>query len=127
MISSQTRTWLQSLFSSHTWHLDEAILEQLRPIIVPLCAYYLTQVKHPKTGYARDPVGNFHLRNGAVIWRLNWLADRSEKGWRQSLSMMVNYRYYNIEQINQNCLDYIDKRTIHVDEQVSRLLSSSSS
>jgi len=122
LISPEIRTWLQSLFATTTWHLDEPTLEQLRPIVIRLCAYYLTQVKHSKTGYARDPVANFHLRNGAVVWRLNWLANRSEKGWKQSLSMMVNYRYYNIEQINQNCLDYIDKRTIHVDEQVSRLL-----
>ncbi|CAF4393627.1 unnamed protein product, partial [Rotaria magnacalcarata] len=71
-----------------------------------LCAYYLTQVKHSKTGYARDPVANFHLRNGAVVWRLNWLADRSERGWKQSLSMMVNYRYYSFDRIDRNSIDY---------------------
>jgi malonyl-CoA decarboxylase len=87
-----------------------------------LCAYYLTQIKHPRTGYVRDPVGNFHLRNGAVIWRLNWLADRSERGWKQSLSIMVNYRYYNFEKIDRNSIDYIDKRTIQIDQQVSQLI-----
>ena len=89
-----------------------------------LCAYYLTQVKHPRTGYVRDPVGNFHLRNGAVIWRLNWLADRSERGWKQSFSIMVNYRYYNFEKIDRNSIDYIDKRTVQIDQQVSQYLSS---
>jgi malonyl-CoA decarboxylase len=87
-----------------------------------LCAYYLTQVKHPRTGYVRDPVGNFHLRNGAVIWRLNWLADRSERGWKQSFSIMVNYRYYNFEKIDRNSIDYIDKQTIQIDQQVSQYL-----
>lgn len=89
-----------------------------------LCAHYLTRVKNARTGYARDPVANFHLRNGAVLWRLNWLADRSERGWKQSLSMMVNYRYYDIEQIERNSIDYIDKRTIQIDEQVQTWISS---
>ena len=87
-----------------------------------LCAHYLAHIKHPRTGYARDPVANFHLHNGAVIWRLNWLADRSQRGWKQSLSMMVNYRYYGFDKIDQNSIDYIDKKTVQLDEQVSRLL-----
>lgn len=35
---------------------------------------------------------NFHLRNGAVMWRLNWRADTSPRGLANSLGMMVNYR-----------------------------------
>jgi malonyl-CoA decarboxylase len=122
IIPSQTRSWFQSLFATSTWHLDEKILQDIRPILLHLCAYYLTQIKHPRTGYARDPVANFHLQNGAVIWRLNWLADRSERGWKQSLSMMVNYRYYNFDTIDRNSIDYIDKQNIQIDEQVSQLL-----
>ena len=121
-ISSETRSWLKSLFEISTWDLDKNILNQIRPIVVHLCAYYLTQIKHSRTGYARDPVANFHLRNGAVIWRLNWLADRSERGWKQSLSIMVNYRYYGLDKIDQNNINYIDKQIIHIDEQISKLL-----
>ena len=40
-----------------------------------------------------DPVAHFHLTNGARMERLNWLADRSGKGLKQSLGMMINYRY----------------------------------
>lgn len=126
LISSETRSWLQSLFSTSTWHLDEKILADLRPILLHLCAHYLTQVKHLRTGYARDPVANFHLRNGAVIWRLNWLADRSARGWKQSFSLMVNYRYYSFDKIDQNSIDYIDQRTIQIDEQVSELINTKS-
>jgi malonyl-CoA decarboxylase len=123
LISSEMRTWLHSLLTTTTtWHLDEQILAELQPILMRLCVHYLANVKHPRTGYARDPVANFHLRNGAVIWRLNWLADCSQRGWNQSLSMMVNYRYYGFEQIDQNSIEYIDKKTIQFDEQVSRLL-----
>ena len=123
VIPTSIKSWLDSIFKSASWHVDETILEKCRPILMHLCAHYLSQVKHPRTGYARDPVANFHLRNGAVLWRLNWLADRSERGWKQSLSMMVNYRYYDFDQIDRNSIEYIDQRTIQVDQQVSQLVS----
>lgn len=122
IISSDIRALLRSSLSTPTWHLNGQTLEEIRPILMRLCAYYLTQIKHAQTGYARDPVANFHLRNGAVVWRLNWLADRSERGWKQSLSMMVNYRYYSFDKIDQNSIDYIDQQKIHIDEQVSKFL-----
>jgi hypothetical protein len=37
-------------------------------------------------------VANFHLRNGATLWRLNWLADPSPRGMANSCGIMVNYR-----------------------------------
>ena len=40
-----------------------------------------------------DPVARFHLGNGARVERLNWAADSSAKGRRQSLGLMVNYLY----------------------------------
>ena len=44
-------------------------------------------------GRALDRVAHFHLGNGAVVERLNWLADTSANGFKQSYAMMVNYRY----------------------------------
>ena len=40
-----------------------------------------------------DPVARFHLRNGAGIERINWLADTSRRGLDESAGMMVNYLY----------------------------------
>jgi malonyl-CoA decarboxylase len=40
-----------------------------------------------------DPVGRFHLDNGARLERLNWGADLSKKGLKQSHGLMVNYLY----------------------------------
>ncbi|WHZ11337.1 MAG: Malonyl-CoA decarboxylase [Burkholderiaceae bacterium] len=40
-----------------------------------------------------DAVARFHLGNGARVERLNWLADPSPKGLRQSWGLMVNYLY----------------------------------
>ncbi len=38
-------------------------------------------------------MAHFHLNNGARMERLNWMADRSARGMRQSAGMMINYRY----------------------------------
>lgn len=44
-------------------------------------------------GKPLDPVARFHLGNGALVDRLNWAADPSAKGLRQSYGLMVNYLY----------------------------------
>ena len=67
-------------------------LEDLKPILLRLAARYLCL---EKKGYsALNPVANFHLNNGATIWRINWMADVSFKGIDASLGLMVNYRYF---------------------------------
>ena len=38
-------------------------------------------------------MARFHLGNGARIERLNWAADSSAKGLKQSCALMVNYLY----------------------------------
>jgi malonyl-CoA decarboxylase len=66
-------------------------LASLREPLTQLCATYLLQ----RTGGepAQDPVARFHLNNGAKLERINWLADVSKKGLRESLGLMVNYLY----------------------------------
>ena len=44
-------------------------------------------------GRPADPVARFHLGNGARVEQLNWNADRSAKGHKQSYGLMVNYLY----------------------------------
>jgi len=68
-----------------------AIDKALRPILTRLAARYLTSTD--EKGRALDRVARFHLRNGAIVEQLNWLADTSANGLRQSYAMMVNYRY----------------------------------
>jgi malonyl-CoA decarboxylase len=68
------------------WNVDESI----EPALVALCARYLTTTRE---GRALDPVANFHLSNGALIERINWLADPSPTGHEQSATLMVNYSY----------------------------------
>ncbi|MBI2771224.1 MAG: malonyl-CoA decarboxylase [Burkholderiales bacterium] len=54
-------------------------------------ARYLGQELHE--GKPLDPVARFHLGNGARVERLNWAADPSPKGLKQSYGLMVNYLY----------------------------------
>ena len=63
-----------------------------------LAARYLLTLKD---GQPVDPVARFHLGNGARIERLNWAADLSDKGLRQSCGMMVNY-LYELDQLDAN-------------------------
>ena len=67
-------------------------LASLKELLTQLCATYLMQ---PADGGepGRDPVARFHLNNGARLERINWLADLSKKGLRESLGLMVNYLY----------------------------------
>jgi malonyl-CoA decarboxylase len=54
-------------------------------------AHYLG--REQREGEPIDPVARFHLGNGARIERLNWAADMSAKGLKQSYGLMVNYLY----------------------------------
>lgn len=56
-----------------------------------LCAHYLA--RRFQDDEPLDAVARFHLGNGACIERINWRADQSEKGKRESFGVMVNYRY----------------------------------
>ncbi len=69
-----------------------ARLAPLKEPLTRLCATYL--LKSNQEGEpVRDPVARFHLNNGARMERINWSADNSRKGLRESLGIMVNYRY----------------------------------
>ncbi len=62
-----------------------------RQTLVPLCAHYLLAVKQGKEPL--DSVARFHLRNGAVLERVNWMGDTSPAGLQRSLGLMANYVY----------------------------------
>jgi malonyl-CoA decarboxylase len=73
---------------------EEAVAKLLDPILLRACArYLLAEPPRGRPKRARDPVAHFHLANGARGERLNPRGDLSEKGWRESAGMMVNYRY----------------------------------
>ncbi|NXX43794.1 DCMC protein, partial [Tricholaema leucomelas] len=85
-----------------------------------LCAWYLYGEKH--RGYALNPVANFHLQNGSVMWRINWMADTSPRGIGASCGMMVNYRYF-LEDTARNSAAYLGTQQIQASEEVLSLVS----
>ena len=84
---------LRSLLKG-AWHEDDKSVALLKRPLCRLCARYLLEAKI-------DPVARFHLRNGAGIGRINWLADISRRGLDDSAGMMVNY-LYQLDKIASN-------------------------
>jgi malonyl-CoA decarboxylase len=81
------------------WHKDKALAAAFKPILLRLAAHYLCNEK--RGDKPLDPVASFHLFNGARLERINWLADCSGKGLKQSAAMMVNY-HYKLSDIEDN-------------------------
>ena len=82
---------VRHLLDRPVWWEVPAIDKALRPILSRMAARYLTSTE--ERGRALDRVAHFHLGNGAIVERLNWLGDTSANGLKQSYAMMVNYRY----------------------------------
>jgi malonyl-CoA decarboxylase len=73
---------------------QEAVAKLLDPVLLRAASrYLLAESPRGRAKRARDPVAHFHLSNGARVERLNPRGDLSEKGWRESAGMMVNYLY----------------------------------
>lgn len=90
-----------------------------RRLLKRLAARYL--VLERRRNHALDPVANFHLRNGAQLWRLNWGADAGERCARQSFGMMVNYRY-DLALVHSRNQAYVVKHRIDASPEVQELL-----
>jgi malonyl-CoA decarboxylase len=63
---------LEALLEQDAWqHLPAPLQQEFGGhLLLRLAAVYLLQEK--RRGLALDPVANFHLRNGAAVWRLCW-------------------------------------------------------
>ncbi|KAK3021935.1 hypothetical protein RJ639_046134, partial [Escallonia herrerae] len=107
--------WNLLTSTNHEWTNSPILVSALKPPLLRLCARYLLQEK--KRGKALDSVANFHLQNGANVGRLNWMADRSEKGLSQSAGIMVNY-IYRPEKIEENAQSYFSEGHIHASSDV---------
>ena len=83
---------LAALLAKRGWWRDAALHKTAEPVLLRLCARYLL-VESNARKRTRDPVAHFHLSNGARVERLNMLADTSEKGAKESATLMVNYLY----------------------------------
>lgn len=94
--------------------------ESLRRALEPLAAHYFLKAKTPG-GRPLDPVARFHLGNGARLERINWLGDCSDKGLRESATIMVNY-LYDLDEIERNHEAFANKGEIAAANAVRKLL-----
>ncbi|KAL0968197.1 hypothetical protein UPYG_G00263690 [Umbra pygmaea] len=118
--STNTLDALRKLISTGEWTRSERLVHILEPPLMRLCAWYLYGEK--RRGYALNPVANFHLQNGATMWRLNWHADTSPRGVANSCGIMVNYRYF-LQDTVSNSAAYMHNKVIVATEQVLGLVS----
>jgi malonyl-CoA decarboxylase len=109
----------RDLIQTHKWYQNQALTHVTSGPLLRLCAHYLYVQK--RRSYALNPVANFHLSNGAVLWRINFLADTSPRGLMQSCSLMVNYRY-NVESTEVNSRNYLENHQIIASPAVLDLL-----
>ena len=109
---------LAMILARRGWFREPAMLKAVEPVLVRLAARYLLSESRGKR--ALDPVAHFHLSNGARVERVNMLADTSEKGLKESATLMVNYLYdpANIETYHE---DYAGEGKRNASTNVRRL------
>ncbi|MCB2018109.1 MAG: malonyl-CoA decarboxylase [Hydrogenophaga sp.] len=100
--------WRHSRSPLTTDHIDR-MPKPLVQDLMSLCARYLVSQSHERLG---DPVARFHLDNGARLERINFAADLSRKGLRQSLGLMVNY-LYDIAAVEVRHQDFMNHKVSH--------------
>lgn len=106
---------LKKALSTSLWTNDKQLSESLKEPLLRACTWYL--YKEKRRGYALNSVANFHLRNGAMMWRINWMADPSPRGVANSCGIMVNYRYF-LEECEKNSRNYIEHFVINASENI---------
>ena len=94
---------LVAILKKRSWFNQPELLAAVEPVLTRLCAGYLLTASAGKR--ARDPVAHFHLSNGARVERINPLGDISDKGNKESATLMVNY-LYDLQKIEDWHEDY---------------------
>jgi malonyl-CoA decarboxylase len=108
---------LRMILARRGWFRDQALLRTTEPVLTRLCARYLLEAGGRR---ARDPVAHFHLSNGASVERINMLGDVSDKGVKESATLMVNY-LYDPQRIEANHEDYAGEGRRNASVAVRRL------
>ncbi|KAL1117843.1 hypothetical protein AAG570_004158 [Ranatra chinensis] len=121
LLKKASGSWkeIKRIINTNMWYTELNMGNIMMNPLMAACAEYL--YKEKVNGVAVNSVANFHLRNGAVMWRLNWLADTSPHGLSNSCGMMVNYRYF-LEDTETNSRNYLENKEINASEQIKKLV-----
>jgi len=109
----------RALFKDPRWAESDIVRRKLQKPLAQLAARYLVQEK--RNGRPIDAVARFHLGNGAAVERINWAADLTAKGIKQSAGMMVNY-LYDVGDIVENHEAFVREGKIATSAAVRSLL-----
>jgi malonyl-CoA decarboxylase len=107
------QTGIASEFSADASEEDCDKLEKI-------AAQYFLQQKNDR-GEPLDPVARFHLKNGAILERINILGNPSAKGMKDSLGTMVNY-VYDLSKVEHNHENYVRNDKVICSSQVKKLI-----
>jgi len=121
LVTPELRETLQPL-SNPRWIDDAEVVRALEAPLTMLAAHYLVMAKTSE-GRPVNPVARFHLGNGARLERINWLADKSAKGLKDSHGLMVNYRY-DLKEFERNHEAYANEGVVATSRAVRSLLRS---
>ena len=80
---------------------------------------YLTESDRDD-GFPNDPVGRFHIGNGASLERINLNADLSEKGLSQSYGIMANY-LYDLDVVEENHELFFKNKIVQISNEIKTL------
>ncbi len=95
--------------------------DKLRDEIEKLAASYFLEQKNDRD-QPLDPVARFHLKNGAILERINILGNPSDTGMERSLGTMVNY-VYDLSRVEENHEEYVKNNRVITSSQVRKALS----
>ena len=70
-----------------------------------------------------DSVSRFHLGNGAILDRINFLGDTSEKALKSAAGLMVNYKY-DLDKIEENHEEFFKNKNIVCSNEINSLRKS---
>ncbi|MDT8397688.1 MAG: malonyl-CoA decarboxylase family protein [Pseudomonadales bacterium] len=119
-LTVETRSLLQRLLDAVQAQAILAEAPKLQELLIRLCAHYLVRAK--SRDKPADPVARFHLGNGASLANINWLADVSDNGMRQSAGIMVNYLYTPAD-LTRNHEAYEQSNKVVCSSTINKLLS----
>ncbi len=109
---------LGAILARDDWPNDPVIRKALENPLLRLVARYFLERR--ENGEPIDPVARFHLKNGARLEYINWLADTSAQGLRRSAGLMANYRYL-LSDMEKNHEAYMKDGQIAMSSEVKAL------
>ena len=109
---------LKKQLATPDWHTNTALCELMRRPLTLLCVRYLLTKRR---GFCVNPVAHFHLRNGASLWRINWMGNTNAHGLKSSCGLMVNYKY-DLSLLETNNSVYVTTGGVCVSDSVQEYL-----